>query len=57
MSTLETRTSWVEEANHSVYLEGLTVSAEYVEESQNYVAGKISADELVRITRERYGLK
>lgn len=57
MSTLETRTSWVEEANHSVYLEGLTVSAEYAEESQNYVAGKISADELVRITRERYGLK
>ncbi|WP_404291304.1 hypothetical protein [Glutamicibacter arilaitensis] len=57
MSTLKMRTAWVDEATHSVYLEGLTVSSEYAEESKNYVAGDITADELVRITRERYGLK
>lgn len=57
MTTFEMRTTWVEQANHSLYLEGLKVTSEYAEDSQNYVAGKISADELVRITRERYGLK
>lgn len=57
MSTLEMRSTWVDQANHSLYLEGLSVTAEYKEDSQNYVAGEISADELVRITRERYGLK
>ena len=57
MSTPEMRSTWVEQANHSLYLEGLTVTAEYAADSQNYVAGEISADELVRITRERYGLK
>lgn len=57
MSTLEMRSTWVEQANHSLRLEGLTVTAEYKENSENYVAGEISADELVRITRERYGLK
>lgn len=57
MTTLEMRSTWVDQANHSLYLEGLKVTAKYAEDSQNYVAGEISADELVRITRERYGLK
>ncbi|MFJ2621305.1 hypothetical protein [Glutamicibacter sp. NPDC087344] len=57
MTTLENRSTWADQASHSLRLEGLTVSSEFAEDSQNYVAGKISADELVRITRERYGLK
>lgn len=57
MSTQAHRAEWVSEANHSVYLEGLTVSSEYAENSQRYIAGKISADELVKVTRARYGLK
>lgn len=56
MSTRRMRSEWVDQANHSLGLEGLTVTAEYTEDSQKYVVGEISANELVRITRERYGL-
>lgn len=56
MTEQEMRQDWVNEANHSVYLEGLTVSSEYSAASEDYVAGQISADELVRLTRSRFGL-
>lgn len=57
MSTPSIRAQRVSEANHSVYLEGLAVSPEYASDTEHYIAGEISADELVRITRARYGLK
>lgn len=57
MSTRSMRAEWVAEANHSVYLEGLTVSSDYAADAEHYIAGEISADELVSITRARYGLK
>ena len=50
------RQKWVSKASHSAYLEGLTVSSDYASDSETYVAGEISASELVRVTRERYGL-
>ncbi|GAA2033467.1 hypothetical protein GCM10009720_12490 [Yaniella flava] len=57
MSTPALRAQWVEEADHSVYLEGLTASSEYKANADQYIAGEISADELVKITRSRYGLE
>ncbi|HEY4534954.1 MAG TPA: hypothetical protein VIG71_03170 [Enteractinococcus sp.] len=57
MSTSALRAQWVAEADHSIYLEGLTVSSEYKAHTEQYIAGEISADELVEITRSRYGLK
>ena len=57
MTTRSTREDWVSEANHSLYFEGLVVSSEYAEDSQDYIAGEISAEVLVTITRARYGLK
>ena len=57
MSTRSMRAEWVAEANHSVYLEGLTVSSDYAADAEHYIAGEISADELVSITRARYALK
>lgn len=56
MTIQDMRQDWVNEANHSVYLEGLMVSTEYSAASEEYVAGEISADELVRMTRARFGL-
>lgn len=56
MTAQEMRQNWVTEATHSAYLEGLVVSAEYEAASEEYVAGEISADELVRMTRARFGL-
>lgn len=57
MSTSALRAQWVAEADHSVYLEGLTVSSEHKANTEQYIAGEISADELVKITRSRYGLE
>jgi hypothetical protein len=56
MTIQDMRQDWVTEASHSVYLEGLMVSSEYNAASEEYVAGEISADELVRMTRARFGL-
>lgn len=56
MTIQDVRQDWANEASHSVYLEGLEVSAEYSSDSDDYVAGEISAEELVRMTRARYGL-
>jgi len=57
VSTPALRAQWVAEADHSVYLEGLAVSSEYKANTNQYIAGEISADELVEITRSRYGLQ
>lgn len=50
------RSSWLEQANHSLYLEGLLASKEYDGDAESYVAGTISADQLVEKTRARFGL-
>ncbi|MGO1810842.1 MAG: hypothetical protein ACTHZN_09665 [Canibacter sp.] len=44
------------QAEHSAVLEGLRVSKEFEKDSQGYVAGKITADELVELTRKRLGV-
>lgn len=46
----------VAEAIHSGEMEGLQVSAAGRSDAQEYVAGRIDADELVSRTRARYGL-
>lgn len=56
MTVTDARRDWTDEAVHSAYLEGLLVSAEFFEDSEDYVAGEITAEELVRRTRERYGI-
>ena len=53
---LSRRDDLVEQARHSALLEGLLVSKEFVADSESYAAGEISSDELVRLTRERFGL-
>lgn len=56
MVPLSRRDELVDQARHSAVLEGLMVSKEFVADSESYVAGEISSDELVRLTRERFGL-
>lgn len=56
MSLQEVRAGYVGEAFHSVYLEGLSVSEACTSQTEDYIAGEISADELVELTRARYGL-
>lgn len=56
MTIHEMRQDWVNEASHSVYLEGLKVSPEYRADAEGYVAGEIGADDLVKMTRARFGL-
>lgn len=50
------RESLVSQASHSALLEGLIVSSEFRGDSDEYIAGTISADELVELTRQRLGL-
>jgi len=57
ISTPALRAQWVAEADHSVYLEGLTISTAHKVNADQYIAGEISADELVKLTRSRYGLE
>lgn len=56
MTMTEQRSKWVNEAAHSMSLEGLEVSDEYRAESEEYVTGKVTSDELVRKARARFGL-
>lgn len=56
METQSQREVFVEQASHSALLEGLAVSSELRSDSEHYVAGTISADELVELTRVRLGL-
>ncbi|MFJ6419034.1 hypothetical protein [Paeniglutamicibacter sp. NPDC091659] len=56
MTMTEQRRNWVIEAAHSMSLEGLEVSDDYRAESEEYVAGKVTSDELVRKARARFGL-
>lgn len=56
MNEKDQRQSLVSQATHSAVLEGLMVSSAFQRDSDEYVAGTISADELVELTRERFGL-
>ncbi|MGX1738430.1 antitoxin VbhA family protein [Corynebacterium flavescens] len=56
MTSQQQRAEWVSQAEHSLRLEGLLVSAEHHSNTESYVAGKISAEELIAITRSRFGL-
>jgi len=56
MNEKDQRQSQVSQATHSALLEGLMVSSAFQRDSDDYVAGTISADELVELTRERFGL-
>ncbi|MHA3722951.1 antitoxin VbhA family protein [Leucobacter sp. HY1910] len=56
MSAQDQRETLVNQTVHSAMLEGLNVSSAFREDSDKYVAGVISADELVELTRERFGL-
>lgn len=56
VSVINDRDDWVSQAKHSALLEGLKVSQVFQSESDEYVAGTISSDELVEITRARFGL-
>lgn len=42
---------------HSAVLEGLAATPEAMADTDRYVAGEIDLDELVRRTRDRYGLE
>ena len=46
----------VAEAIHSGEMEGLSVSPAGRQDAQEYIAGRISSDELVNRARSRYGL-
>lgn len=56
MSTQEQRESVVDQTVHNALLEGLNVSPAFQRDSNDYIAGTISANELVDLTRERFGL-
>ncbi|MFT3799197.1 antitoxin VbhA family protein [Microbacterium sp.] len=46
----------VEQATHSLAMEGLTPSEESQQDDADYIAGKIDSAELVARARARYGL-
>ena len=46
----------VDEARHSMAMEGLAVSAAGLADAEEYVAGGIDSDERVARARARYGL-
>ena len=50
------RARQVEEAVHSIRMEGLDLSPEGAADAADYVAGTISLDEYGRRTRARYGV-
>ncbi|WIM67473.1 hypothetical protein QP027_10260 [Corynebacterium breve] len=56
MHSQETRASLAKQATHSLYLEGLLPSPDHTNDTKSYVAGEITADELVSMTRARFGL-
>lgn len=56
MNAREQREALVGQTVHSALLEGLNVSSAFRKDSDDYIAGSISADELVELTRERFGL-
>ncbi|MBV1780836.1 hypothetical protein KRR55_17110 [Paeniglutamicibacter sp. ABSL32-1] len=56
MTIADQRSAWVEAATHSMSLEGLEVSDEFRADSEDYVAGKVTSEELVRKARARFGL-
>jgi hypothetical protein len=57
MSTRDQRSVWAKQSRHSLYLEGLTLSPEYASDTESYVAGTLTADQLVQKARSRLGLE
>ncbi|WP_448855476.1 antitoxin VbhA family protein [Corynebacterium camporealensis] len=55
-ATQEKRKRQVAEAIHSIEMEKLTVPAESKADAEDYIAGKINADDLIERVRARYGL-
>lgn len=55
-TTAAERSQRVSEAIHSGEMEGLPVTVAGRQDAQEYVAGRISSDELVARARARYGL-
>ncbi|WP_273168876.1 antitoxin VbhA family protein [Actinomyces israelii] len=55
-TTAAERGQRVSEAIHSGEMEGLPVTVAGRQDAQEYVAGRISSDELVARARARYGL-
>jgi hypothetical protein len=56
MNAQEKRESVVSQTVHNALLEGLNVSPAFQRDSNEYIAGTISANKLVDLTRERFGL-
>jgi hypothetical protein len=50
------RTRQVEEAVHSVRMEGLDLTLAGAADAEEYIAGRMSLDEYGRRTRDRYGV-
>ena len=55
-TTAAERARRVAEAIHNGEMEGLSVSPAGRQDAQEYIAGRISSDELVARARARYGL-
>lgn len=55
-ATATARARRVEEATHSVRMEGLDLAAADVADTAEYAAGAITLDEYGRRVRERYGV-
>lgn len=53
---VDERARWVENAVHSLRMEGLKLSSQSASDAQEYVAGRLTLDEYGRQTRARYGL-
>lgn len=53
-ATPESRRRAVSSANGSVRAEGLTPSADYLTDAEDYAAGRISADDLVERAEARH---
>ncbi|RRD44757.1 antitoxin VbhA family protein [Tessaracoccus sp. OH4464_COT-324] len=56
LTTLAERERRVAEAIHSGEMEGVTLSSAGHSDAQEYIAGRIDADELVARARLRYGV-
>lgn len=56
MDERERRRAMVEDAIHSAEMEGGSVREEWKRDAQDYIDGRITAEEKLRRTMARYGL-
>lgn len=56
MNAQEQRESVVNQTVHNALLEGFNVSPAFERDCNKFIAGTISANELVNLTRKRFGL-